>query len=198
MTDRETIAVYDARAREYADKFSSLKAGRHLKAFMAELQSGARVLDLGCGPGNSAAIMAQAGFVSEAWDASEEMVKIAGTNAGVTAQQAVFEDLSAEDTYHGIWANFSLLHAPRDKMDDHLRAISRALKPGGVFHIGMKTGEAAARDGIGRHYTFYSSEDLYARLRAVGLKPFAEDVGEDEGLAGNVEPWIVILARKDG
>lgn len=197
-TDTQTIAVYDARAQEYADKFTSLKAGRHLRAFMAELPPQAHVLDLGCGPGNSAAILAQAGHRAEAWDASAEMVKLAASHPGVAARQAVFDDLGAEGVFDGIWANFALLHAPRERMDDHLAAIARALKPGGVFHIGMKTGDDAARDGLGRQYTFYTRDDLHARLMAAGLTPFAEEHGQDEGLAGNVEPWIVILARKDG
>ena len=55
--DPETIAVYDARARDYADMFDTENSGRHLRAFRETLPDGARVLDLGCGPGNTAAIL---------------------------------------------------------------------------------------------------------------------------------------------
>lgn len=200
MSGKETIAVYDEKAAYYAENYGSTKPGKHLRAFMAEVTPGGPVLDLGCGPGDSAALMAKAGFVAEAWDASSEMVRFAGMADGVTARQAVFEDLTAEAEFDGIWANFSLLHAPRASMDAHLAAIAKALKPGGIFHIGMKVAVEAddERDQIGRQYTFYSVEDLRARLTAAGLHPFQQDEGEQEGMAGNVEPWVTLLSRKDG
>ena len=195
--DPETIAVYDARARDYAERFDAINPGRHLRAFLERLPENARVLDLGCGPGNAAAAMARTGHAAEAWDPSTEMIGLARLHQGVSARQASFDDLDAEAEYHGIWANFSLLHAPREKMDSHLAAIARALRPGGIFHIGMKTGDGAARDGIGRRYTFYSEQDLQARLARAGFSVTTRDAGADKGLAGTVDPWVVLLAHKD-
>ncbi|MCV6592465.1 MAG: class I SAM-dependent methyltransferase, partial [Silicimonas sp.] len=75
MSDRETLDVYDQRAAEYATHFTADGASKHLSAFIAALPEGARVLDLGCGPGTAARKMAAAGLKVEAWDASAEMVK---------------------------------------------------------------------------------------------------------------------------
>ena len=50
MTDKETLAVYAERAAEYRSKFSPNK-NTHLEAFIAKLDPGAHVLDLGCGTG---------------------------------------------------------------------------------------------------------------------------------------------------
>ena len=89
--DPKTIGVYDAKAVEYATKFSSDGApGTHLKRFMAALPSGAHVLDLGCGPANSARFMIDAGFTVDATDASTEMVRVAQDMNGVTARVATF------------------------------------------------------------------------------------------------------------
>lgn len=197
-TDPETIAVYDARARDYADRFDAINPGRHLRAFLDTLPPAARVLDLGCGPGNAAAAMVRAGHVAEAWDPSAEMIAIARSHPGVAARRASFDDLAAQAAYDGVWANFSLLHAPRDRMDAHLRAIARALHPGGSFHIGLKTGDGTHRDAIGRRYTYYSIADLTDRLTRAGFAILTTEEGADAGLAGTVDPWVVMLTRRDG
>ncbi|MCV6591402.1 MAG: SAM-dependent methyltransferase, partial [Silicimonas sp.] len=99
--------------------------------------------------------------------------------------------------YDGIHANFSLLHAPKIEMPGHLGRISRALRPRGVFHIGMKTGTGEARDALGRFYAYYQEDELTALLAAAGLNVIAKDRGREKGLAGTVDPWMILLARKN-
>ncbi|MCT4559160.1 MAG: class I SAM-dependent methyltransferase [Pelagimonas sp.] len=195
MSDKRTIEVYDQRAAEYGQVTASKGPGRILTDFIAALPTGGRVLDLGCGPGLSAGHMAVAGLAVEGWDASDKMVALAAAQVGVTVRQARFEDLTAQATYDGIWANFSLLHAPRDAMPSHLRAIHRALKPGGLFHIALKSGTGDRRDRIGRNYTYYTQTELSTLLHAAGftLGPF--ETGEDMGLDGTLAPWISVTAQ---
>ncbi|CAN0580948.1 unnamed protein product, partial [Ectocarpus sp. 12 AP-2014] len=170
VTDRDTIDVYDARAAEYADMTDYHNGDDpRLMHFITACPAGGTVLDLGCGPGASALVMAKAGLVVEATDASAEMVALAEQHAGVTARQGTFDDLTEEAAYDGIWANFSLLHAPRADFPRYLAAIHRALKPRGAFMIGMKLGNGEARDGIGRFYTYYSEEELDTQLTSTGF-----------------------------
>ncbi|MEM1040947.1 MAG: class I SAM-dependent methyltransferase [Pseudomonadota bacterium] len=192
--DRETLRVYDTKAAEYARLVADTQNAQ-LAVFMEALPPGGHVLDLGCGPGNSAAAMAKAGFTVEATDASKEMIALASRHPGVTARLARFDEISGTDIYDGIWANFSLLHAERTEMPGHLAALRKALRPGGVFHLGMKTGDGAQRDGIGRFYTFYSVEALYDLLRSAGFSPVHQETGVEKGLAGTMDPWVVILSR---
>ena len=74
------------------------------------------------------------------------MVDLARRHPGVDAQLAGFDDVSGVAVYDGIWANFSLLHAPKADMPRHLAAVARALRPGGVLSIGLKTGTGEASD----------------------------------------------------
>ncbi|MBV2358908.1 class I SAM-dependent methyltransferase [Thalassococcus sp. CAU 1522] len=194
MTDPETIAVYDARAAEY-EQITAGEADATLRAFIAALPPGGRVLDLGCGPGGSARHMAAAGLAVDAWDASAEMVRLAARHPGVTARQAGFADLDAQAAYDGVWANFSLLHAPMADLPHHLAAIRAALKPGGLFHIAVKEGTGEARDRLGRVYAYYTADSLGALLRAAGLTPGAWRTGRDRGLDGAVAPWISTTAH---
>lgn len=193
--DDETLRVYGTKARDYAEMTGDLKGDRHLATFIAAMPPGARVLDLGCGPGRAAGQMAAAGLIVDATDAVPQMVALAAAQPGVTAWQASFDDIGGDAIYDGIWANFCLLHAPRAALPGHLAALRRALKPGGLLHIGMKTGTGEARDPLGRLYTYYSETELRALLAAAGLTPKGSWTGRDTGLAGSIDDWVVIHAH---
>ncbi|MCB1364772.1 MAG: class I SAM-dependent methyltransferase [Rhodobacteraceae bacterium] len=196
MPDRETIRVYDGRADAYAELTGAHNAADpRLGAFIAACPPAGRVLDLGCGPGASAAAMADAGLRVEATDASAEMAARAGRHRGVDARQATFDDISGQAVYDGIWANFSLLHAPRADFPRHLAALHRALKPGGAFMIAMKLGRGEARDGIGRFYCYYTAEDLAAHLARAGFTVTGRAFGSGPGLDGSVSDWVSVSAR---
>ncbi len=195
--DDETIRVYGAEAERYAKVFSAPSKDPALRAFLDMLSPASNVLDLGCGPGFAAAYMANQGHKVTASDATPEMVRMAAAHPGVTAEIATFDDISGTQIYDGVWANFSLLHAPRAKIPIHLEAIAKALKPGGVLHVGMKTGTGEKRDSIGRLYTYVTQEELTKLLQAVGLTPLRHRTGADKGLDGTVAPWVTILARAD-
>ncbi|CUH78353.1 class I SAM-dependent methyltransferase [Tropicibacter naphthalenivorans] len=196
MADLQTLDVYDARAADYAQSFG-MDHGKDpsLRDFIAALPKRARVLDLGCGPGSWAVAMAQAGLSVDAVDASAGMVEQAQQHQGITVWQARFDQIEAEAIYDGIWANFSLLHAPRDEMPGHLARLKRALKPGGLLHIGLKQGQGEARDSLGRFYTYYTVPELTGLLRAIGLEPTAIRHGADKGLDGTVAPWFTLTAH---
>lgn len=197
--DPKTLAVYNEKAAEYAAKFDTGgKPGKHLARFMAALPRGARVLDLGCGPGGSSALMARAGLVVDAMDASIEMVRLAQAHDGVTARYATFDDLDAVAEYAGVWANFSLLHAAREDLPRYLAAIATNLTDGGIFHIGMKTGTGTKRDHMKRRYTFVTEDELAGLLADAGFDVVAKDTGHEVGLAGTDDWWIVLMGRKNG
>ncbi|WP_425098096.1 class I SAM-dependent methyltransferase [Tropicibacter sp. S64] len=197
MTDRITLDVYDLRAAEYAEVTASEGPDATLQRFIDALPPGARVLDLGCGPGTSAAYMAQSGLRPEAWDASSGMVALAEKHPGVTARLSSFDDLTEIDaaSFDGVWANFSLLHAPRKALPRHLREIARILRPGGLFHIAVKEGTGERRDRIGRLYSYYTEGDLTRLLKDAGLSPGAYERGRDRGLDGSLSDWISVTAH---
>ncbi|MEM8979888.1 MAG: class I SAM-dependent methyltransferase [Pseudomonadota bacterium] len=180
MSDDETISVYNAQAARYETMVSNDAPDRHLRAFMDALPARAKVLDLGAGPGNSTRMMQAQGFDSQAWDASPAFVEMAQA-AGVPARLALFADLAETAMYDGIFANFSLLHAPREDMPGNLSRISKALKPGGVFHLGLKTGQGEDRDRLGRFYSYFSASELHQMLRQEGFETLSEDHGNMNG-----------------
>lgn len=155
-------------------------------------------MDLGCGTGKSAATMRDHGMVVDAVDASAEMVKFANENYQLGARQALFTDIDDSDTYEGIWANFSLLHASRDEFQVILRSLQKALKPQGLLHLGLKLGTDSSRDSLGRLYTYFEEDELKQYLSTSGFTPEYEKHASGPGLAGNIEPWILIISRNTG
>ena len=196
MSDDETLKVYAAKAQDYADLVSAGDAENPLlTAFIAALPPGGSARDLGCGPGNSAARMADAGLKVTAFDPVPEMVALAAAHPHVDARVAGFDDVTGVALYDGIWANFSLLHAARSDMPRHLEALATALKPGGRFHIGMKTGTGEKRDPIGRLYTYYTDAELTGLLADVGLTVTDRTTGREKGLDGVEADWICLAAH---
>lgn len=196
MSDARTLAVYAERGDDYAAMMDR-EAARDpmIGRFIAGCPPGGRVLDLGCGTGHYARLMAQAGLAVEALDAVPEMVERAARLPGVAARLGVFADLDAIAEYDGIWCYFSLLHAPRSEFPAHLRRIATALRPGGLLYLGMKRGRGGGRDRLGRYYEYYERDDLEAHLIQAGLTPSGCWFGTGEGLAASPEGWVVIAAH---
>lgn len=195
MPDKQTIDTYNARADTYVDLVSRTTPDQDLQNFLDAIPKGGQVLDFGCGPGNSAKMMQDAGLLVDAIDASSEMVKLANEKFGVNAKLGTFDDLDANGFYDGIWANFSLLHAPKTDMPRHLSAIHKALKPSGHFHIGLKLGAGSERDDLDRMYTYYEEQELYDLMTSAGFTILATRKDSEKGLAGTNDPFIIVTAH---
>jgi SAM-dependent methyltransferase len=194
--DAETIRIYNDKAGDYAALADAKKPMPLLERFLDTLPAGGHVLDLGCGPGRAAARMAARGFQVTAMDASAEMIARAARHPGVTPWQASFEELQSQAEYDAVWANFSLLHAPRAQMPTLLRAIHTALRPAGQFALALKLGEGETRDSLGRFYSYYQEDELRALLTAAGFSPGKASTGSDKGLDGSTSDWIALSAAK--
>lgn len=195
MTDRETIDVYNARAADYAKLVTSDdKPDATLAAFIARLSKGARVLDLGCGPGNSAAHMAAAGLNPDPLDPAVAMVEIAQRRHKLPARIGDF--YAIEGPYDAVWANFSLLHMPRVDLPAYLKTLFDAIVPGGLLHLGLKTGHGEARDAIGRNYSYFTTDEISAWLTEAGFVPEMPVEGVERGLAGTMDPFFTLSATR--
>lgn len=180
----------------YAKLVTQDEIDQALASFIKNIPQKGFALDLGCGPANSSAVMRDQGLRVDPVDASEEMVKLANETYSINARRALFSDLDAQEVYDGIWANFSLLHAPIKEFPGHLTAIYNAIIPGGVFQIAMKLGSGMERDKMGRMYSFYSEEELSSHLTKAGFSILEKTNGEGRGLAGDISAWVSILSKR--
>ena len=194
--DTETIKYYDKSAESYLDKVCNTYPDSDLLSFITSIKSGGTVLDLGCGPGNSSAMMQSAGLNVQASDCSQKMVDIAKNKFNVDAIKAEFKELSEIDLYDGVWANFSLLHAPRSEMLSNLKKITRSLKKKGYLHIGLKIGNGEKRDTLGRQYTYYQPKELKSLLISAGftINTIRLDMDGAISMTGMIEPFMIVTA----
>ena len=197
MTDAKTIAIYNSKAADYAASFTSNTPDKTLQSFMDLLPKGARVLDLGCGPGTASAHMRDAGLDPDPLDASEGMIALARERYDLPVRLGTFDDISGNAIYDGIWANFSLLHAARTDLPRYLKALATATKPDGIIHVGMKTGDGTKRDAMDRLYTFVTVPELRGLLEDTGFAVTHIKEGAERGMAGTIDPFVIMQGRKN-
>lgn len=195
MADSKTLAVYAARTKDYANLPDVHLADGWLNDFIALMPPQAHVLDLGCGPGHASAHMRDKGLIPDPVDAAPEMIAIAQDLHGLSARLASFDDISAEHAYDGVWAHYSLLHAPKANFARHLLQLHRALKPRGILHLGLKEGTGESRDRLGRFYSYYTVDELNQLLSAAGFTVTTCTTQRGRGLAGTNDTGILMRAH---
>ena len=153
--------------------------------------------DCGCGGGNSSKFFAESGLQCDAFDASIAMVESTRANCpdSVTVEHKAFHEwLPEKDIYDGIWASNSLLHTKRSDFATLLAVIHSALKVGGAFYLGMKLGDGEHRDSIGRHYSYFTEDELRSYLKSAHFRWDTHETGWSVGADGSNHEWIKIIA----
>jgi len=192
MTDQKTIQAYNGQVDNYLKMVGGLEVDPALLRFIDRLKANDYVLDLGCGPAIASAVMRDKGLRVDPVDAAAGMVQLANDKFNIGARQAQFSDIDTTDTYQGVWANFSLLHAQAEDLAAILLALHKALVINGVLHLGMKLGQGAKRDKYDRYYAYYSQSELVVHVTDAGFSVAEVVLGESLGMAGDIEPWIVL------
>lgn len=103
--------------------------------YLQALPAGAPVLDLGCGRGESLALLRDHGIAGRGVDASARMVQLC-QERGLTAEAGdLFEVLAGtpEGSLGGVTSFHVIEHLPAAALDRLVRLAYRALRPGGVL-----------------------------------------------------------------
>jgi ubiquinone/menaquinone biosynthesis C-methylase UbiE len=165
----ENISVYDQFAQRfdpYFQKSFDLNVKTRAEEFAELLPNGAKLLDLGSGPGNHALFFQNRGFEVACLDLSEKMLEIC-REKGLKTIQMDIESLSLTDnSYDAIWAFASLLHIPRETAPQVIRNLHLILRPNGLLALAVKEGVGEQYEthekfgGSRRWFVYYTAEDL--------------------------------------
>jgi SAM-dependent methyltransferase len=149
MQDQKNIIdCYNKTASNYAGKFVNELEDKHLdtillKAFIKENIAKGKLIDLGCGPGQTTRFLFENGFTNILGvDLSPEMIKVAAQlNPHVQFEQADMLCLHYPDNSFGAAiAFYSIVHFDYKQVGIAFREIKRILAEDGAllfsFHIG--------------------------------------------------------------
>lgn len=193
--DNNTIGFYTDNASAYTTR-GQVADSMHLEAFLAKLQKGASILELGCGGGQDSEYMLSAGFDVHPTDGTPEIAKAAQARLGIPVGTLLFENIDDTDRYDGIWANACLLHVPRPALPAIIGRIHAALKQGGVFYASFKAGEAEGRDMFDRYYNYPSKawlEEVYGQF---GWSQVQIEAQQGSGYDKLPTDWLHVTATK--
>jgi len=168
-----------------------------LETFLAQLEPGASILELGSGAGQGAVYAAKQGFSVTAMDLSPANVELA-RQRGVDARVGDFTDPDFHiGEFDGIFAMNSILHVKKSLFPGVVGVLRRSLRPGGTALIVVYGGmnfEGTLEDewtDPPRFFAFYSDDD-FAGLATPGFARIACEFRHGDSEEG-LHPQVLTL-----
>jgi len=175
-----TRRAYDDHAPEWALTHDEPGFWREeMATFEAMLPPPAYVLEIGAGAGRDAADLIAAGYRYTGIDFSEGMLTLARQRLprACFRHMTVYDlpPLDAPALYEGFWAACSLLHIPRSRIGEALRAIRKCLICGSPGFIAMKQGSGegvsdAGQRNMERFFAWWQREEFADALLRNGFE----------------------------
>ncbi len=201
---------YDKLADEYARRlFGELRQKpldqKLLRRFAADVAGRGEVCDIGCGPGQVARFLCDAGVSVFGLDLSPKMLEEARRlNPDINFLQGDMLALDLRDSVlAGIAAFYAVVNIPGASLPTVFREMHRVLQPGGLlllaFHVGQETlhEEELWGHSICMDFFLFEPDALQTCLEDAGLA--VEEIIEREPYAADVEYQsrrAYIFARK--
>lgn len=194
--DKKTVDYYNKNARKYFDSTVNINMESLYAPFIELIPPKARILDAGCGSGRDSLYFIEKGYDVIAVDASEEIVTLAQTLLGKAVLNMSFQELEYTDEFDGIWACGSLLHVPKNEIDDVLNRLTRALRKNGIIYASFKYGNKE-RLQEGRVFNDYDEDSMASLIKQyLSLEMVRMWKTEDVRVDRRGEYWLNVLIKK--
>ncbi len=176
--DRQTARVYEREAQRWIDARSPRPlVKRRLSALAKQLTPGARVADLGSGPGWYAASMSRLGLRPVAVDLSAAMLRAAGRRMpGLPRVRADLAELPiARESLAAAWAINCYMHLPAAQLPIALAHLHAAIEVGGRVELTLPSLEHSRRSRVddrfpGRLFTVLSPDQIVHLFECAGFE----------------------------
>lgn len=171
--------TYNQIADIYTDRYFDISSDIPLiDRLLNLLPEQAKVLDLGCGPGNFTQYLLSKGFVTEGIDISEVMLTIAKQHLPqVPFVQGNMSELPYTDvSFDAVLSAYSLIHIPQADIPKTLMGIKRVLKKNGLILVLAQSGSSdhmiaePLQPKLQNFVNFFSLEQLAKAFQEQGFK----------------------------
>lgn len=185
MQERSNIIdCYNRTAQNYADKFKDELKEKHLdrillKSFAAENIGNGKLIDLGCGPGQTTRFLSESGMHDIIGvDISPSMVKTASDlHPHIVFETGDILRLKFPDKNFGsAVAFYAIVHFDYEQVKDAFKEISRILTKNGQFLFSFHIGDKVVHyDNLLDHdvnidFYFFETNKICALLRETGFE----------------------------
>ena len=159
LVPTKTLNYYNQHAQSFSDSTLNVDMSALYAEFLPLIPKHGHILDAGCGSARDAMYFKQQGFTVSAFDASENIAKLASNYLQQTVQVKSFQQLDCSNQYDGIWCCASLLHVPKVDLPQVFLNLQHALKANGVLYVSFKYGDTE-RVHNGREFTDLNEDGL--------------------------------------
>lgn len=193
----KTIEYYNKNANLFVETTANVEFYHMQNRFLSKLETGAHILDFGCGSGRDTKYFLEQGYRVDAIDGSAELCKLASEFTGIEVKHMYFQELSEEVKYDGIWACSSILHLNISALEDVMKKMTIAVKSNGIIYTSFKYGIFSGERN-GRYFTDMT-EDTFGKL----LQKIPELEIEEQWITSDVRPgrgeeqWLNLILRKN-
>lgn len=193
---KQTLNYYNTNAKSFNEGTKNVDFSYIQNKFLDKIDTGAVILDFGCGSGRDTKYFLNQGYNVEATDGSEELCKLASAHTGISVKYMFFQDLHEVDKYDAIWACASILHLPYVELVDVMKKMVIALKDNGLIYTSFKYGTFEGMRN-GRYFIDMTEESLEKLLQDVrGLNVEETWVTSDVRPGRGEEKWLNLFLRK--
>lgn len=183
VRDANVRAAYDAVAADYAEEFLDELEGKSFDRWLlwrvAELAQGP-IADIGCGPGQTTRVLADAGAEVVGIDLSPAMIEVA--KAAHPDLQFQTGDMArllrppAAAAWGAITGWYSAVHLAGSELAGVYAGLARVLAPGGWLALSVHLGDEVRHadnwygQPVDLDFVLHDAEEVLAAVRAAGLE----------------------------
>ena len=200
--ERKTIRFYNEQGRNWVQKREPNKESLWATEIeeLHRLLPAGKLLEIGVGGGKEARLLIKKGYDYVGVDASIGILEVAKQYlpANTALYVASLHELPFEDNlFDGFWTAATLLHIPKDRINDALQSIKRVIKTGGVGFISLREGVGEGLDdaGTGRWFALYQEEEFTKILNNNGFDVLACAKRIQPSCTVKGRGWIMFFVR---
>ncbi len=193
-----TLGHYEARAESFWEGTRDHDVSQNIEALLRHIEAVPpfSILDFGCGPGRDLLDFSRRGHRPIGLEGASALARMARQHSGCEVWEQDFLRLDLPSAhFHGIFANASLFHVPRQELPRILRELHASLRPGGVLFSSNPRGDNQEAVNGERYGAYYDFDTWTERLSGAGFIEL-EHYYRPAGLPREQQPWLASVWRR--